>query len=350
MSRAAGVSGVALGTAVLLALTAPTASAAPHAPRVERVSTAADGTQGDGASATALTTPDGRHVAFRSAATNLVPEGVTHPGTYAYVRDLATGAVTKLEDPLSTPRLSADGRYATYIAWGSRTINVFVTDLSTGTRSPVGTGGQDSAYAPAISANGRYIAYQWSGHPQFPTRIDLYDRVTGARETVSAGPQDDSTRDMDNPSISGDGRRVAYQDDGSGDVWVADRVTGAQTRADDGTRSTVVQLSADGRVLVMDSAAGSYVRDLRTGRVEHFAGERVRAVSPDGRRLLLQDTESGLWLRNVRGGQRVAVGHGSAAAGSLSDRGRSVVYTSADSDVVPGDTNSVNDVFQWRAR
>ncbi|NNN31733.1 protein TolB [Streptomyces sp. S3(2020)] len=349
MSRAVRVSSVSLSAALLLTLTATTAGAEPHAPRVHRVSTAADGTQADGASTAATTTPNGRFVAFRSSATNLVPEGITHPGTYAYIRDLRTGEVTKIEAALSTPRLSADGRWATYTDWGIRKINVFLTDLTTGTRIRVGGDAQDSAGSPDISANGRYIAYTWSGHPQFPTRIDVYDRETGTHETVSAGPAD-SARDMGNASVSGDGRQVAYQDNGTGDVWVADRTTGTQTEADDGTPSTVVQLSADGRVLAMDSADGSYVRELRTGRVQHFPGVRVLAVSPDGQRLLLRDGQSNLTLRTLRGGHETPVGRGSAGERSVSAHGRSVVYATEDADVVPGDTNGVYDVFQWRSR
>lgn len=334
-----------MAAALLLALTGTTASAAPPAPHVERVSTAADGTQGDAASSAAHTTPNGRFVSFRSSATNLVPEGITHPGTYSYIRDLRTGHLAKIEAALSTPRLSSDGRWATYTDWGVRKMNVFLMDLSTGTRIRAGGDAQDSASAPDISADGRYVVYTWSGHPQYPNRIDLYDRVTGTRETVSAGPQDDESRDMDDASISGDGRYVAYEDEGGGDVWVADRTTGTRTEADDGTFSTVVQLSADGRVLVMDSADGSYVRDLRTGRVQHFPGVDVRAVSPDGRRILLRDAQSNLWLRNLHGGRQVLVGHGSAIDGSVSDRGRSVVYSTQDTGVVPGDTNGVYDVF-----
>jgi Tol biopolymer transport system component len=348
--------GVSLGSALLFALTAlavPSATAAPHhPPRAERVSVAADGTEADGASTAATTTPDGRHVAFQSRATNLVNDGPVRPGSHAYVRDLRTGTVTRIRDGLSTPLLSADGRYATYIAWGSRTVYAFLTDLHTGTTTRIAktVGAHGGTYAPSISADGRYVAHRWSGHPEDPTRIDVYDRVDGTYETVSAGPQDDSTRDMDNPSISGDGRLVAYEDKGTGDVWVADRTTGTQTEADDGTRSTVVQLSADGRVLAMDSANGSYVRDLRTGRVQYFPGVKVRAVSPDGRRILLQDGQSNLWLRTFHGGHQVAVGHGSATESSISDKGRSVVYATEDADVVPGDTNGVYDIFQWRAR
>jgi hypothetical protein len=270
------VSGVSLGTALLPAFTGRTAGAGQHAPRSERVSTAADGTQGDGASSAPITTPNGRYIAFRSSATNLVPEGVTHPGPYSYDQSTGTG---------------------------------------TGTRIQLGV--------PA-------------------------GRDASAQADISAGPQD-STRDMDRPSISGDGRRVAHQDNGTGDVWVADRATGAQTEADDGTPSTVVQLSANGRVLAMDSADGSYVRDLRTGRVQHFPGIRVLAVSPDRRRLLTRDADTNLTLRGLYGGREIPVGQGSATADSLSAHGHSVVYSTVDADVVPGDTNGMYDVFQWRS-
>lgn len=43
-------------------------------------------------------------------------------------------------------------------------------------------------------------------------------------------------------------------------MQVVDRATGKQTEADDGTPTTAVQLSANGRVLAMDSADGSYAR------------------------------------------------------------------------------------------
>lgn len=148
----------------LMGAAVPSAGAAPHTPRIERISTAADGTQADGASGRAGVTPNGRYVAFRSSATNLVPEGVSHPATYSYIRDLRSGKVTKIEAALGTPALSADGHYAAVTEWGSHHINVFLIDLRTGERkriddSPAG------AYSPSISANGRYIAWPSSRPP-----------------------------------------------------------------------------------------------------------------------------------------------------------------------------------------
>ncbi|MGH4034424.1 protein TolB [Actinomycetota bacterium Odt1-20B] len=312
---------------------------------------AADGAQADGRSGAATLSPDGDHIGFASEATNLTPDGGQRPRAHGYVRDLRTGQVTRIRESMSAPVLSADGRYAAHTAWGPYIINVFLTDLTTGERKQVdGKGFKEGSYAPSISADGRYIAYQLTPrHPENPTRVEVYDRVTDTREVVSDGPPD-SSRDMTDPSISADGSRVAYVDEGADQVWVRDRTSGALTRVDDGMPSTLTQLSADGRTVAMNSADGAYIRDLRTGKTHRFPGRRAAALSPDGHQLLLSDAESILRLTNVHSGRDTVVGHGSATAGAVGAKGRSVVFSSADTDVVPGDTNGVEDVFLWHAR
>ncbi|MEU9391561.1 protein TolB [Streptomyces sp. NPDC048324] len=351
-SRPRSLATGALAGALLLAVTglaAPTAAAAARPHHVQRVSTAADGTQADKASGPAALTANGRFVAFRSAATNLVPEPGHGAESQSYVRDLRTGAVSRVDEALSVPSLSAGGRWAATIGWGGHDIGVFLTDRATGTRTKIdGAGFRESAYQPSISADGRFVAFQFVPyHPSIPTRVDVYDRITGGHETVSDGPQDAPARDMSHPSISADGRLVAYQDDGAGEVWVADRRTGRHTRVDDGARSGLVQLSADGRTVAMSSADGAYARDLRTGRVQRFPKATARAVSPDGRRLLYADARAALRIRDLRtGADRVVVAASEAAgagAGALSER--SLVFSSAAPDLVPGDTNGVADVF-----
>ncbi|MGC0397516.1 hypothetical protein RKD27_000160 [Streptomyces sp. SAI-126] len=254
------VSAVPLCTALLLAFTGTTVGAAQHAPPTEPVSTAAGGTQGDGASSAAVTTPNGRHVALRSPATNLVAEGPAHPGIYSSIRDLTTGEVTKIEQPLSTPRFSADGR------------------------------------------------------------------------------------------------RVAHQDSGTGDVWVVDpcrhrRRAGRRPRhrrADRGRRRHAPYRGPAERQRPRPGD-GFGRRLLCTGPDQHSPGIRVAAVSPDGRRLLTRDADVNLPLHGRYGGREVPVGHGSATAGSLSAHGRSVVYSTVDAHVVPGDTNGMYDVIQRRS-
>ncbi|MFI6489651.1 hypothetical protein [Streptomyces sp. NPDC050564] len=121
----------------------------------------------------------------------------------------------------------------------------------------------------------------------------------------------------------------------------------------DGTPSSVVQLSAGGRTVVMNAASGgAYARDLRTGRVQHFPGAQARALSRDGRQLRYNDGQSVLHLRDQRtGADRTVAGAADAAgttAGAVSDNG--VVFTSAAAEPVPGDTNGVADVLVRRVR
>ncbi|WP_405882699.1 hypothetical protein OG762_31455 [Streptomyces sp. NBC_01136] len=81
--------------------------------------------------------------------------------------------------------------------------------------------------------------------------------------------------------------------------------------------------------------------------IERTAG---RAVSPDGCQLLYADVQSALHLRDLRSGaDRTIVGVDAGATGGwLSDTG--VVFSSAASGLVSGDTNGVADVFVRRLR
>ncbi|MEV0320681.1 TolB family protein [Streptomyces sp. NPDC050658] len=344
-ARRVSLCALVIGALGVAALPAGAAQAAPPDPRVERVSVAADGTEADGASGGASVSGDGRYVAFRSDAENLT-EGHQGPYDYGFVRDERTGEVTRLKNSMGAPVISDDGRYAAHTGWGTHGINVFLTDLATGEIKQIdGRGFKVSASSPDISADGRYIAYDLQPqHPGDPSRVEVYDRESDTREVVSDGPPD-SARDMVDPSISADGRHVAYEDKGTGQVWLRDRTTGSLTRVDDGTPSTLTQVS--GRTVALNSADGGYVRDLRTGKVRRIAGGNVQAVSPDGRQLLYGDGRLNLVLRDLRSGHEVTVGHGGATAGAIGDKGRAVVYGSDDTDVVPGDTNGLRDVFKW---
>lgn len=344
--------GVALIAAVITALTTPRATAH-HPPDITRVSTAADGTQADRASNRASITPDGRYAAFSSHATNLVPGG--RPGlTETYVRDLRTGRVTAVPGGLNAPVLSADGHYAAYISWGSHTINVFRADLRTGRQERVDPdAGFDGGSSPSISGDGRYVAYLASPrHPEDPRSVKVRDMVTGAAETVSDSRPGSTARHVGDPSLSADGRYVAYEDQDRHRVLVRDRTTGTLTPYEDGSPSELVQLSADGRTLVTASGDGTRVRDLRSGTARRLPGVRGAAVAPDGRYLLYADGASVLRVRDLHSDtdRPVAAQAATAGPGSVTAGGRGVVFTSEAADVVPGDTNGVADVFLARLR
>ncbi|MFH8796799.1 TolB family protein [Streptomyces sp. NPDC017941] len=355
MHRAARVLSAAALTTALAVVSPPAAQAAPpddrRAPRVQRVSVAADGTEANGSSGAATVTTNGGHVAFASAATNLTPDTRPRPQSSAHVRDQESGGVTRVRDSLTAPDISDDGRFATYLDWGSHTTASYVVDLSTGEKRRVDAKGfKEGSGEAVISADGRHVAYVLRPqHPADPYRVEVYDWTTDTREVVSDGPPD-AARDMVNPSISADGRQVAYEDAGTGQVWVRDRGTGSVERVDDGTASELVEISGDGRTVALNSADGAYVRDLRTGKVKRWPGTTAKALAPEGGHLLHSDDASTLRLRDLRTGRVRVVGTGSAVPGSVGAEGRTVVFSSAETDVVPGDTNDLTDVFQWTRR
>jgi Tol biopolymer transport system component len=112
------------------------------------VSTDSDGNPGDGDSTEPSISADGRRVAFRSAARNLVA-GDTNDATDIFVKDLATGATTRVstneageqaDAPSGRPSISADGRYVTFLSSARNLVaedaarghGAFLKDLATG--------------------------------------------------------------------------------------------------------------------------------------------------------------------------------------------------------------------------
>jgi Tol biopolymer transport system component len=213
----------------------------------ELVSVDSTGAQGNGDSGSCVISADGSLVVFISSADNLVP-GDTNGWTDVFVRDRQAS---------TTERVSVD---------------------SSGTQADAdcGVGG-----APAISADGRYVAFQTdatnlvAGDTNGSYDIFVRDRQSGTTEIVSI----DSTGTLGNagsqtPCISADGRLVVFESDASNliaadgngwtDVFERDRQTGRTTRlsvstaggessgpsyspalSDDGRQAAFVSLSSD---------------------------------------------------------------------------------------------------------
>ena len=257
--------------------------------------------------------PDGRYVAFISEAGNLVA-GDTNERPDVFVRDriarvttrvtVATGGAQANGDSRGPVTLSANGRY---VAFGSDARNlvagdtnerpdVFVRDGLRGstTRASVatdGTQGNLNSLQPAISANGRFVAFGSiasnlvAGDTNGIVDVFVRDRIAGTTVRVdisSCGAQsahtdpDTTLEDSEHPAISADGRYVAFLS-GAGnlvagdtnvskDVFVHDRVIGATTRASVATAGTQASqrsfgpaISADGRYVAFGSDASNLV-------------------------------------------------------------------------------------------
>ena len=203
-----------------------------------RVSVASDGTQGNGNSLGVSISADGQYVAFESCADNLVP-GDANGGYDVFVHDRLTGQTERVSVASDGTEgiggsghssISADGRYVAFesdaynLIYGDITnhCSVFVHDRSTGqtervSESSDGTQGNKESYGPSISADGRFVAFESDasnlvlGDTNGYGDIFVHDRLTGQNEIVSvASGGTQSSYDSCWPSISADGRFVAF--------------------------------------------------------------------------------------------------------------------------------------------
>ncbi len=335
------------------------------------------GAPANGHSVSAVLTADGRHVAFASDATNLVPED-TNLFRDIFVRDLHTGKTERvsvhsdgsqaMNGHSSSPSISADGRF---VAFQSAAINlvggdtnglidIFVHDRQTGAtiRANVSTeryqafGGQ--SHHPSISADGRYVAFVSEATNLVPgdtnkfADIFVHDRVkrTTERVSVASGGAQAVGGDCTQPSISADGRYVAFASEATNlvpgdtngviDLFVHDRITGATTRVNVATggaqaaggHSFYPSISADGRFVAFVSDATNLVPKDTNNSWDIFVHDRVKGAT-----------------------QRVSVASGGAQADagsarpSISADGRYVAFESGAMNLLPDDTNNVVDVF-----
>lgn len=279
----------------------------------EVVSVTAGGTPLDGPSRAPSISADGRYVAFETRAENL-PGG--EPGQVdVYVRD-RVGGTTEHVATGSEPSMSADGRYVAMTIG----LRVYVVDRVSGGREVVSvqTGGAPAealSLMPSISADGRYVAFVSA---EFRLDADdgnglggdvfVHDRVTGRTELVSRSTEGQGgNRDSQLPSISGDGRYVAFRSEaalapedtnGDWDVYVRDLVAGATER---------VSVWSDGQQTVPGYPNGTAPPAI-SGDGRHVAFSTASALVPED--------FNGYWDVYVRDrGPGVGVGGVAATAG-----------------------------------
>ncbi|TMK42279.1 MAG: hypothetical protein E6G66_16405, partial [Actinobacteria bacterium] len=224
------------------------------------ISLALDGGEADGASFTPAISADGRYVAFASAASTLV-SGDTNGTEDVFVYDRVTR---------STERVSL---------------------------SSAGEQGNGDSYGPAISVDGRYVAFTSSasnltaGDDNSDLDIFVRDRVAHTTVLASVGPHG-TPGDGPSvaPSISGDGRLVAFESDadslvpndtnGTGDVFVHDIVTGVTRRLSAGGNGMQTEspsfgaaISADGTSVAFESFSSRLVPGDTNGALDVFVAD-----------------------------------------------------------------------------
>ena len=315
----------------------------------------------------------------------------------AALRDTVAGTTTRLSPPVSPKKvsldvvLSADGRVAAFLLGqviGGSAEELYLYDRTAGVYALVNhaldmpTQPEGSPSSVALSADGRYVAYQCSacglvaGHPgpgPFGSgfqEVFLYDRVTGANTLVSHAAGSPTARAGDYsyaPAISADGRYVVFWSFArdlvpgqigtffSADLFVFDRMTGStelvthvpgfptmSAGASGASRVSRAAVSADGRFIAFESALSTLV----PGQVDPNQGTDI-------------------FLRDQRARTTVLVSHAASSpvtaatlstfslgpedVVSMSADGRFLVYESWATDLVAGadDTNGAHDVFLY---
>jgi Tol biopolymer transport system component len=247
----------------------------------------------------------GRFVAFRSLATNLISPSPEPGIAHIYVRDRQLGTTTLVDSSSAGFRgngsaqdvaITADGRWVAFASLATNLVpvdsnacgDVFLHDLSSGITevASVPTPGFtqscvfDSRH-PSVSADGRFVAFDGSATSAAPgSQLSVYlrDRAAGVTTIESVDANGQPIRDFaGSPSMSADGRLVSFQvnrpsGEGTG-LYIRDRVAGRTLGPVDGVFLSS-HMSADGRFvsyLALDHEA--FVIEVSTGVVTPIATE-----------------------------------------------------------------------------
>jgi Tol biopolymer transport system component len=337
-----------------------------------RVSVASDGSQADGESFTPSLSADGRYVAFASAAGNLVA-GDSNRAVDVFVHDRNTKQTERVSvgpggtqgnGDSSSPVISGDGRFVAFESDAATLVSrdtngvqdVFVHDriLGATTRVSVGQGGMEgdgNSFGPSISGTGQVVAFTSFAANLVPearrdavANVFVHDRRFRRTTQVDLSANGRTAEGSSfSPSISGDGQVVAFAssaglvaEDTNGvvDVFVHDRGASTTTRvsvASGGAQNSRLSfrpaISADGRHVAFATdgalAAGDtnasediFVHDRRTQQTT-----RVSVTSEGGE------------------------GNGPSFGPAINGNGSLVAFDSLATNLVPGDTNSTEDVY-----
>jgi cysteine-rich repeat protein len=243
--------------------------------------------------------------------------------------------------------MSSDGRYVAFESFATNLVagdtngvaDIFVYDRQTDTMQNITSIGNNSSRNPSISADGRYIAFQSlasnlvAGDTNGKQDTFVYDRQTDTMQNITSIGNDNSW----GPAISSDGRYVTFSSqasnlvagdtNGVADIFVYDKQT-----------DTTTNITISGNNNSYFSAISS------DGRYVTFSSQASNLVAGDTNGK--QDTF--VYDRQTDTMQNItSIGNDNSWGPAISSDGRYVTFSSQASNLVAGDTNGVADIFVY---
>jgi hypothetical protein len=340
-----------------------------------RVSVSSDGGQANGSSGASKVSANCRTVTFASAASNLVA-GDTSRRVDVFAHNVATDKTTLVSRALGGKRangdsrpngISATGRFIAYDSSASNLVknddndqyDVFVRDATERRSERIsvpaeGGWGDGASFRPAISADGRYVAFDSYATNMVPddesSGFDVFvrdrqEKTTGRISIGMGGEEPDG--ESTGAAISADGRFVVFEsgadnlvdNDGNGfvDVFLYDRENASTSLVSVGSDgspanefSGIADISANGRYIAFTSKATNLVDDDTNGTISDvFVRDRIAETTQ-------------LVSVNSDGEQGSDFG---SLQGTVSADGAVVTFDSFSEGMVGNDTNLEPDVF-----
>jgi Tol biopolymer transport system component len=281
-----------------------------------------------------------------------------------------------------SPVISADGNYVAFTdaidtftnapsGTGSKVLIENLTTkqlffVSVSSNGVLANGSSSPFESPAISANGRFVAFASKATNLVPGDTNgepdlfLRDTLAGTTTRISLDANGtqlpaNSSQDTFRPSISADGRYVAFQStaaltgagapgggllDGNigSNIFLRDTVAGTTSIVSANSSGVRVSgsspsISADGRYIAFQSQADNLIGN----KPEFDTGFNVFVYDRLTRTTKLASADV----------SKQTTGNGDSKDPVMSPDGRSVVFTSTASNLVLNDTNGVADIFKY---
>ncbi len=263
-----------------------------------------------------------------------------------------------------------EGRYIAFVSYAKgidgslgKYRQIFWRDRSTGvtkliSRNATGEEANGDNHAPSISADGETVAFESYASNLSPSDnngardIYVWKQATGKVQLVSKTPSGESANSESlEPAVSGDGNIIAFSSNASNisesskggiNVFVHDMLTGTtQLISTDfetgkGAGGNVPSISEDGTRIAFCSASNRLVKNDNNNLWDIFLWQKG---TPGLKRISLTAT-GGERNQGTESASRVV-------APAISGDGRMIAYATTATNVVPDDTNGMQDVFLY---